>query len=420
MIPSPDKTIRPVMDPNDVYSTSNILLERPFPEKKRSGFHFSITIIAFTIFMVWAAKLLDSYETTQAKIKCAYALFNIIMVAIGLLVLPTPDYSSPLKYAYKLILSFGFVYSLNVIFVAFMDKNTAHQFLVFLDPTLATPLEERDYATDCRVYTPENPDSKFANIASAMDIFIVAHFIGWFFRAIMFRNNLMVWTLSIMFEVYELSLRHWLPNFYECWWDHLLLDVFGCNMLGIFLANWLMKKLKVEKFHWFFTPTEQSESMPYLRRFWYSFTQVRPYVEKMEWHFLASVRNYLIVLWVVGLTSVADLSNFFNKKMLGIPPNHWILAIRIWICAFFCILANSDFYKYSQQPEGRRRATLSMYVGHFIVIGECIIFWRNYNPTYFEAPTPLHVKVFWSVLSAILFGFGVFAWANSRTKMVKQ
>jgi phosphatidylserine synthase 2 len=420
MIISPDKIFRPAIDPNDVYPTSNILLERPFPEKKRSGFHFSITIVCFALFMVWAAGFMDTFTSTQAKLKCAYGLLNITLVALGLLVLPTPDYSSPLKYAYKLILSLGFVYSLNTIFVAFMDKDTAHQFLVFLDPSLANPLLERDYATDCRVYTPENPESKFYNISSAMDIFIIAHLIGWFFRALMFRNNLLVWTLSIMFEVYELTFRHWLPNFYECWWDHLFLDVFGCNMLGIFLANWLMNKLKVEKFHWFFTPTEQSESIPYLRRFWYSLTRVRPYVEKMEWHFLASVRNYLIVLWVIGLTSLADLSNFFNKKMLGIPPNHWILAIRIWICAFFCILATSDFYKYAQQPEGQRRASLSMYVTHFILIAEWTIFWRNYDGHYFETPTPTHVIVFWSALTTVLFGFGVYAWTNSRKKMVKQ
>lgn len=417
---SPDPSARQfIIDPNDIYTSNNILIDKPFPEKKRSGFHFSITIICSIIFMIWASNFTSTYTTFESKIKVAYALFNIAMVAAGLLVLPTPDYSSPLKYAYKLILSLGVVWSLNVMFVAFLDKAAAHQFLVFLDSSLATPLTERDYATDCRVYTPENPDSKFANISSAMDIFILAHLIGWFFRAIMFRNNLLVWTLSILFEVYELTFRHWLPNFYECWWDHLFLDVFGCNMLGIFLANWVMNKLKFEKFHWFFMPTEDSENRPYLQRFWYSLTQVKPFVEKREWHFLASLKNYLIVLWIIGLTSLADLSNFFNKSMLGIPPNHWILGIRIWICAFFCILATSDFYKYAQQKEGHRKASLSMYVTHFILIGEGTILWRNYEPSYFEAKTPFHVIAFWCGMSAVLVGFGTYAWANSRLKMVK-
>ena len=38
---------------------------------------------------------------------------------------------------------------------------------------------------------------------------------------------------SIMFEVVEVSLQHMFPNFNECWWDHLGLDVFGCNLLGM-------------------------------------------------------------------------------------------------------------------------------------------------------------------------------------------
>lgn len=252
-----------------------------------------------------------------------------------------------------------------------------------------------------------------------MDVFIAAHLLGWFFRAVMFRNNLLVWTLSLLFEVYELTFRHWLPNFYECWWDHLLLDVFGCNMLGIFLGDWVLKKLGAEKFHWFFKPTEESERMPYLRRFWFSLTQVRPFVEKMEWHFLASLKNYLIILWVIGITSLADLSNFFNKKMLGIPPNHWILAIRIWIAAFFSILATSDFYRYSRQPEGQRKASLSIYVAHFLLIGEWTIFYRNFEGKYFEAATPFHVLAFWAVVCVLLVVFGVYAWANSRRKMNK-
>ena len=37
---------------------------------------------------------------------------------------------------------------------------------------------------------------------------------------------------SILFELIEFTFDNWLPNFAECWWDHLLLDVLGCNLLG--------------------------------------------------------------------------------------------------------------------------------------------------------------------------------------------
>lgn len=54
-----------------------------------------------------------------------------------------------------------------------------------------------------------------------MDIFIVAHSVGWFFKALIIRDYWILWILSVMFEVMEYSLQHQLPNFAECWWDHV-------------------------------------------------------------------------------------------------------------------------------------------------------------------------------------------------------
>ena len=212
-----------------------------------------------------------------------------------------------------------------------------------------------------------------------MDVFIGAHLVGWFFKALIIWNNLIVWTMSILFEIYEKTFRHWLTNFYECWWDHLFLDLLGCNLLGILLGNYVMKKFKVEKFHWFFMPTDKSEQMSYLGRFWYSLTEVKPYVDKLQWHFLASFKNFIIVLWLILLMTIVDLSNFFNKKMIGLPANHWLLAIRIWVMGFYSILVASDFYRYSRQPDGHRKASFNMYLAHFIILVEVLLFWRNFE-----------------------------------------
>lgn len=50
---------------------------------------------------------------------------------------------------------------------------------LFIDPALGDKLPERSYAADCRIYTPENPTSSFINIIESLDIFILAHFFGW-------------------------------------------------------------------------------------------------------------------------------------------------------------------------------------------------------------------------------------------------
>lgn len=42
--------------------------------------------------------------------------------------------------------------------------------------------------------------------------------------------------LSIFFEFFELTFRHWLPNFNECWWDHVILDLLLCNGIGMLIG----------------------------------------------------------------------------------------------------------------------------------------------------------------------------------------
>lgn len=109
---------------------------------------------------------------------------------------------------------------------------------------------------DCRVYVPDNPDSSFPNIKSAMDIYVVAHLFGWMAKTLIYRNNIIIWTMSIGFEILELSLNQFIPNFHECWWDSLLLDLFGCNLLGIILGNFIIDKFNMRKFHWLHEPEE--------------------------------------------------------------------------------------------------------------------------------------------------------------------
>jgi hypothetical protein len=42
---------------------------------------------------------------------------------------------------------------------------------------------------------------------------------------------------SISFEVVELSLMWLIPEFQECWWDSVFLDMLGANMLGMFMGK---------------------------------------------------------------------------------------------------------------------------------------------------------------------------------------
>ena len=54
-----------------------------------------------------------------------------------------------------------------------------------------------------------------------MDLFVPAHMIGWYFKMLLLRDWWICWVLSASFEILEYTLEHQLPNFSECWWDHV-------------------------------------------------------------------------------------------------------------------------------------------------------------------------------------------------------
>ena len=123
------------------------------------------------------------------------------------MLLPDPHYLGYNKVVAKLIYSVSCTYLLNLIILNFLSHQQIMKVLTLIDPILAYPTKNRSYNIDCRVYVPDNPDSSFPNIKSAMDIYVVAHLFGWMAKTLIYRNNIIIWTMSIGFEILELSLN---------------------------------------------------------------------------------------------------------------------------------------------------------------------------------------------------------------------
>ena len=86
---------------------------------------------------------------------------------------------------------------------------------------------EKEYGTNCW-------DITFERLWSHFDWFAFGHYWGWGMKALLLRHYGICWSISIMWELTEMVFGHLLPNFYECWWDNMVLDVLLCNGLGIF------------------------------------------------------------------------------------------------------------------------------------------------------------------------------------------
>jgi hypothetical protein len=66
-----------------------------------------------------------------------------------------------------IFLSFFLSYALFLTdsgFIVQQKRDDARRFLKFLHPELGLELKERSYGADCRIYTPENPTNRFANV----------------------------------------------------------------------------------------------------------------------------------------------------------------------------------------------------------------------------------------------------------------
>ena len=107
-----------------------------------------------------------------------------------------------------------------IMFAQTMD--TMHSMLQMLDSAYTgLPAPERSYATDCSL--------SWATITRASDVFVLSHSIGWFGKMLMLRDVWLCHVLSFMFELLEYIYTYTLPNFAECWWDHVRLCQCNCQ-----------------------------------------------------------------------------------------------------------------------------------------------------------------------------------------------
>ena len=105
-------------------------------------------------------------------------------------------------------------------FILLLPRDSARWAFKLFHPSFGNPLPDKNYADDCRVFTPEHPVSGMYNIYDAVfDVHFIAHLGGWWFKMMIMRDVKIAWLASITFEFIEISFRHMLPNFWECWWD---------------------------------------------------------------------------------------------------------------------------------------------------------------------------------------------------------
>jgi phosphatidylserine synthase 2 len=75
--------------------------------------------------------------------------------------------------------------------------------LQHLDPSLGVEVAYRDYGSACALWHPTSGAPDWSNLLSALDVFVLAHSLGWWGKALLIRNTALLWAYSVGFELME-------------------------------------------------------------------------------------------------------------------------------------------------------------------------------------------------------------------------
>ncbi|KAL9646303.1 hypothetical protein ABK040_002849 [Willaertia magna] len=377
----------------------------------------TILVATFAVIVYYSFLRYDSSFTTETNVKRGiWAMIALFLVYCAtqfrdsILLRPHPA-------IWRVVTGIGIIYLLFLVFLMFQSKDDARSFMRFLDSSLGKSLPERDYASDCRVYTPDDPISNFRNIYDTVyDEFILAHILGYIGKALLFRDLKLCWVISITFELMEITFQHWLPNFAECWWDHIIIDVLICNNLGIIIGLYICEFLKMRKYPLWIGVTEIKSTKGKIKRILEQFTPFN--WTNYDWHIFDDAKHFLYFVAIVLAMNLVELNAFFLKYVLWVPPPNLLNVYRLLVWFLLAMPAIREYYQFVSDPNTKRLgANTWIVIG--IILAEFLVYFK-FSEKYYEIEFPPHIWVNWVLFFAIFipwfFTFFFFTSKATREK----
>ncbi|XP_039978516.1 phosphatidylserine synthase 1 isoform X2 [Xiphias gladius] len=250
-----------------------------------------------------------------------------------------------------MVFGLSVLYFLFLVFLIFLNWEQVKTLMYWLDPNLRYATREADimeYAVNCTVITWER-------ILSHFDIFAFGHFAGWAMKALLIRSYGLCWTISITWELTELFFMHLLPNFAECWWDQVILDILLCNGGGIWLGMTVCHFLEMRTYRWAsikeIHTTTGKIKRAVLQFTPASWTYVRWFDPKSSCQRLAGIYLFMI-LW-----QLTELNTFFLKHIFVFQASHPLSWCRILLVGAITAPTVRQYYAYLTDTQCKRVGT---------------------------------------------------------------
>ncbi|KAJ2859916.1 hypothetical protein GGH94_005828 [Coemansia aciculifera] len=321
-----------------------------------------------------------------------------VFIVISVVLFRDGPFIRPHPALWRAVLALNVLYEMFLVFLLFQSKQTGRQMMAFFDPVLGVELPERSYGDNCAL-TVEN-------VKGGIDIFVLAHSLGWFGKALIIRNHTMCWILSITFELLEYSLAHQLPNFNECWWDHWILDVFTCNWLGIYVGMKWCEHFKMKTYTW-----HGIREIPTIKgKLSRAGAQFTPHSWTVyQWAPTRRFKSFAGFIAFAVLIMLAELNVFYLKSLLWVPPEHPLVIARLALLFLFALPSAREYYEYYSNPRCKRMGAHCWMLITTLLTELLIIV--KFGRGEFSEPFPTLVIAFWSLVVSILVGFSIWQFA---------
>nr|XP_028592007.1 phosphatidylserine synthase 2 isoform X2 [Podarcis muralis] len=355
--------------------------------------HTLTVLFILTCTLGYVTLLEETPQDTAYNTKRGIVASILVFLCFGVTQAKDGPFSRPHPAYWRFWLCVSVVYELFLIFILFQTVHDGRQFMKFIDPNLGVPLPERDYGGNCLIYDPDNGTDPFHNIWDKLDGFVPAHFLGWYIKTLMIRDWWMCMIISVMFEFLEYSLEHQLPNFSECWWDHWIMDVVVCNGLGIYCGMKTLGWLSLKTYSWqglWNIPTYKGK----MKRIAFQFT---PYSwVKFEWKPASSLRRWLAVCGIIFIFLLAELNTFYLKFVLWMPPEHYLVLLRLVFYVNVGGVAMREIYDFMDDPKFYKKLGQQAWLVAAITATEFLIVVK-YDPYTLTLSLPFYITQCWII-----------------------
>ncbi|CAD5230323.1 unnamed protein product [Bursaphelenchus okinawaensis] len=306
----------------------------------------TISVLALLgVYLIYYAFWEDDGQTEHNVYFGMKAMGGLFLV-ISAMAFPNGPFVRPHPIIWRIVFGVSVLYVMLLQFTLFQTYDDIKKVLTWLDPKglgQAT-LKEKDYAVNCHHVTLER-------LWGMMDIFAVGHFLGWAMKALLIRHSIICWYISIAWELTEIVFTHLLPNFQECWWDAIILDVLVCNGLGICFGMWVCRILEMRIFHW--------ESVKNIRtakgKFMRSVMQFTPESWiRVDWFNSFALRRCISIYAFIMIWLLSELNTFFLKHVFAVDTTHPVVFWRLILIALISAPSIRQYYLYCTDPKIKR------------------------------------------------------------------